>query len=88
MNRNYVSLNPAWAAYVGSGASTGKIKMNFVAQVPGVEKHINDNQPDLCNSLAEAMLAKAKSDNTSQYLSSASLSNVNQQKVKPVRLAD
>ena len=46
------TLNPALTAYVGSGASTGKIKVKFVAQHPGVEKHINDGQPDRANKLA------------------------------------
>ena len=32
--RNYNnSLNPAWTAYVGSGASTGKVENKFIAQV-------------------------------------------------------
>lgn len=33
-SRNYNnSLNPAWTAYVGSGASTGKVENKFIAQV-------------------------------------------------------
>lgn len=59
--RNYNnSLNPAWTAYVGSGSSTGKVENKFIAQVPGVEKHIGYGDNDYNNELATALLEHEK----------------------------
>mmetsp|Transcript_18570 Transcript_18570/g.43245 ORF Transcript_18570/g.43245 Transcript_18570/m.43245 type:complete len:442 (-) Transcript_18570:56-1381(-) len=65
--RNYNnSLNPAWTAYVGSGASTGKVENKFIAQVPGVEKHIGYGDRDLNNEMATAILEKEKEEHVVQ----------------------